>query len=236
MTKNLLNSIYKDAAILNARTGDFKGVSHSYLQTMLSLRYDISNKNIFVVLPNLYEAQKYYDTLSSIIDESKVLFYPMDQTLTSMMALGSPEFKNERLFTLRKLLQADDKYIIITTQEGILHRQLKPEDYERSVKKISVNQDYDLTDLTKKLIYDGYQFNYTVERPGEFSIRGSILDIYTHDYKDPYRLDFFGDTLESIKTFDVQTQKSMNHITSIDIAPLNELFYTDELKEQALEK
>ena len=98
MIKNLLNSIYKDAAILNARTGDFKGVSHSYLQTMLSLRYDISNKNIFVVLPNLYEAQKYYDTLSSTIDESKVLFYPMDQTLTSMMALGSPGFKNERLF------------------------------------------------------------------------------------------------------------------------------------------
>src|SRR5690554_6007671 len=158
----------------------------------------------------------------------------MDQTLTSIMALGSPEFKNERLFTLRKLLQAESSYIIITTQEGILTRQLKPEDYEQSVKTIQVNEDYDITDLTKKLIYDGYQFNYTVERPGDFSVRGSIIDIYTHDHKDPYRLDFFGDTLESIKTFDVQTQKSMHQITRIDLAPLNKLFYTDELKNTAI--
>src|SRR5690554_4223888 len=235
MTHKLLQQIYQSSSVLTAKSGDFKRITNSYLQTLLSLRFKQTNKNIFIVLPNLYEAQKYYDNLSNLLGETAVLFYPMDQTLTSIMALGSPEFKNERLFTLRKLLQAESNYIIITTQEGILARQLKPEDYERSVKTIQVNDTYDLQELTRKLIYDGYQFNYTVERPGEFSLRGSIVDIYTHDHKDPYRLDFFGDTLESIKTFDVQTQKSMDQITSIDIAPLNELFYTDELKEQAIQ-
>ena len=235
MTHKLLQQIYQSSSVLTAKSGDFKRITNSYLQTLLSLRFKQTNKNIFIVLPNLYEAQKYYDNLSNLLGEAAVLFYPMDQTLTSIMALGSPEFKNERLFTLRKLLQAESNYIIITTQEGILARQLKPEDYERSVKTIQVNDTYDLQELTRKLIYDGYQFNYTVERPGEFSLRGSIVDIYTHDHKDPYRLDFFGDTLESIKTFDVQTQKSMDQITSIDIAPLNELFYTDELKEQAIQ-
>jgi len=236
MPIKLIEQIYKDSQLLTAKSGDFKRVTHSYLQTLIALRFNQQNKNIFIVLPNLYEAQKYYDNLSNLLDPSYVLFFPMDQTLTSLMALGSPEFKNERLYTLRKLLKADSKYIVVTTQEGILSRQLKPEDYEHSVKTICVNESYDLQDLSKKLIYDGYQFNYTVERPGEFSLRGSILDIYTHDHKEPYRLDFFGDTLESIKTFDVQTQISKDHVTSIDLAPLNELFYTDEMKQDALAK
>ncbi|MDO9629150.1 MAG: hypothetical protein Q7I99_04540, partial [Acholeplasmataceae bacterium] len=59
----------------------------------------IENKNtVFVVTPNLYEAQKYYDAISQIVDSEDVLFYPADQTLTSIMALGSPEFKSERLY------------------------------------------------------------------------------------------------------------------------------------------
>src|SRR5690606_22658972 len=166
-----IEQIYKDSQLLTAKSGDFKRVTHSYLQTLIALRFNQQNKNIFIVLPNLYEAQKYYDNLSNLLDPSYVLFFPMDQTLTSLMALGSPEFKNERLYTLRKLLKADSKYIVVTTQEGILSRQLKPEDYEHSVKTICVNESYDLQDLSKKLIYDGYQFNYTVERPGEFSLR-----------------------------------------------------------------
>src|SRR5690554_5293771 len=234
MIKNILKNIYKHSTLLTAKSGDFKHITHSYLQTLMAIRFKENNKNIFIVLPNLYEAQKYYDNLSELLGDEQILFYPMDQTLTAIMALGSPEFKNERLYTLRKLLKAEKSYIIITTQEGILARQLKPSDYEQSVKTLKVHDDYIIGDLTKKLIYDGYQYNYTVERPGEFSVRGSILDIYTHDHKDPFRLDFFGDTLESIKTFDVQTQKSIDPITEIDLAPLNELFYTDEIKNKAI--
>src|SRR5690606_8982684 len=89
--------------------------------------------------------------------------------------------------------------------------------------------------LARKLVYDGFNFNYTVERPGEFSVRGSIVDIFTHNNKEPYRLDFFGDELETIKTFDVVTQKSIEKVDSIDISPLNELFFTNTLKQKAIE-
>src|SRR5690554_5248676 len=102
---------------------------------------------------------------------------------------------------------------------------------EKKKKTICVNESYDLQDLRKKLIYDGYQFNYTVERPGEFFLRGSILHIYTLYHKEAYRFAFFDDTLESINTFDVPTQLSKDHVTSIDLALLNELFYTAEMKQ-----
>src|SRR5690554_3682366 len=99
-----LNKIYSESKVINALKGDFRRASHTYIQTILPLRFEKNNKHQIIVLPNLYDAQKYYDTLSNTLGEENVLFYPMDQVLTSMMALGSPEFKNERLFTLRKLL------------------------------------------------------------------------------------------------------------------------------------
>ncbi|VEU83017.1 transcription-repair coupling factor [Acholeplasma hippikon] len=231
-----LLKLYNKTNQIKASQSDFKNVNHAYVQFLITLKYYQNNKNIFVVLPNLYDAQKYYDKLSNILGDECVLFYPSDQMLTSMMALGSPEFKNERLFTLRKLLKNEQKYVVVTTQEGILKRQLKPQDYENSVMTLYKNGSYDFQSLIKRLVYDGYQYNFTVERPGEFSVRGSIIDIFTHDHKDPFRIDFFGDEIESIKTFDVLTQKSIESVDKIDLAPLHELFYTDKQKEVALKQ
>src|SRR5690606_27694664 len=135
------------------------------------LRFKQNRKNLLVVLPNLYDAQKYYDSLSSILGDDDVLFYPADQVLTSMMALGSPEFKNERLYTLRKLIDSEKRYIVVTTQEGLLKRQLTPQDYKNSVETLRVGDSVNIEALARKLVYDGFTFNYTVERPGEFSVR-----------------------------------------------------------------
>ncbi len=231
-----LKKIYSNSKVLKASKGDFKHVNQAYIELLLTLKFKQSNKNLFIVLPNLYDAQKYYDSLSLTLGDEYVLFFPTDQMLTSIMALGSPEFKNERLYTLRQLLKNEHPYVIVTTQEGILQRELSPTDYINSVVRIEKGMTFDLQGLTKKLIYDGYQYNFTVERPGEFSVRGSIVDIFTYDHKDPYRLDFFGDEIESIKTFDVVTQKSIGLAEGIDLAPLSEMFYTDRQKEAALEK
>ncbi len=235
MTFDKLYNMYSDTQVIRATKGDFKHTNASYIQLMSAIRFVKSDKHLFIVLPNLYEAQKYYDAISLILGDEKVLFYPTDQLLTSMMALGSPEFKNERLYTLRQLLKNEQKFVVITTQEGILKRQLKPKDYYNSVLTLKSGNYFHLEDLTKKLVYNGYQFNYTVERPGDFSVRGSIVDIFTFDHKDPYRLDFFGDEIESIKTFDVLTQKSISKVDSLDLSPLHELFFTDKQKDYAKE-
>lgn len=233
---NFLNPFYKNSKVMNVSKGKFKHTNHAFIQMMIAKRYQDTYQHMIVVLPNLYEAQKYYDALSQLIGDENCLFYPSDQTLTSLMALGSPEFKNERLYTLRTLLDHKKYYVVVTTQEGVLTRQLSPIDYEKSVLTLKPGDQYPLNELTKKLIYDGYQFNYTVERPGEFSIRGSIVDIFTHDHQYPFRLDFFGDEIEYIKTFDVISQKSIQNESVITIAPLHELFFTDKQKLDAMEK
>jgi transcription-repair coupling factor (superfamily II helicase) len=123
-----IKKIYSNSKVLKASKGDFKHVNHAYIELLLTLKFKQSNKNLFIVLPNLYDAQKYYDSLSLTLGDENVLFFPTDQMLTSIMALGSPEFKNERLYTLRQLLKNDHPYVIVTTQEGILQRELSPTD------------------------------------------------------------------------------------------------------------
>ncbi|MFP4186729.1 MAG: transcription-repair coupling factor [Acholeplasmataceae bacterium] len=192
-------------------------------------------RTVFVVLPNLYDAQRYYDRLSQIVNAESVLFYPADQTLTAIMALGSPEFKSERLYTIKQLMTGAP-FIVVTTMQGLSQRQLTPKDHERGARTLLVDRRYDMKDLVQFLVYSGYTRSYTVENPGEFSVRGSILDVFTLHNENPYRLDFFDDQLEEIKLFDVETQRSFAAVERVEIAPMHELFYTDSMKRDAIEK
>ena len=217
------------------KTVYLKSSTDVYNCYLISKRYQEEKETIFVVTANLYEAQKYYDTLSNINDPDDVLFYPADETLTSMMALGSPEFKSERLYTLKQLM-TEEAFIVVTTMQGVSQRQLKPQDYKNSAKHIYKEQTYNLSDLTQFLVYSGYQNTFTVEKPGEFSVRGNILDVFPLNTEHPYRLDFFDDLLEQIKIFKVEDQRSFAEIEHIEIAPIHELFYTDQMKDQAIKK
>jgi transcription-repair coupling factor (superfamily II helicase) len=217
------------------KTVYLKSSTDVYNCYLISKRYQEEKETIFVVTANLYEAQKYYDTLSNINDPDDVLFYPADETLTSMMALGSPEFKSERLYTLKQLM-TEEAFIVVTTMQGVSQRQLKPQDYKNSAKHIYKDKTYNLSDLTQFLVYSGYQNTFTVEKPGEFSVRGNILDVFPLNTEHPYRLDFFDDLLEQIKIFKVEDQRSFAEIEHIEIAPIHELFYTDQMKDQAIKK
>ncbi len=228
MKTNMIKIINK-----TSKTMFFKSSTDTYNAYLASLDYLEKKKTVFIITPNLYEAQKYYDQVSQIVDADDVLFYPADQTLTNIMALGSPEFKSERLYTLKQLM-TKKPFIVVTTLQGICQRQLAPKDYINSVKVLQKNESYNLQDLVQYLIYSGYSRAYTVEKPGEFSVRGHILDLYTLNHDQPYRLDFFDDILDQIKIFDVETQRSFAEIEKIEITPMNELFYTDEMKTEAL--
>lgn len=220
---------------IHKKTVHLKQSNDTYNAYMITKSFQNHQRTIFVVLANLYEAQKYYDVLSQLNKREQVLFYPADQTLTAMMALGSPEFKSERMYTLKQLM-TNKPFIVVTTMHGVMQRQLTQHDYRQSVKMIEVKASYDINELVKFLIYSGYQRTFTVENPGEFSVRGHILDFYTFDDEHPYRLDFFGDELDEIKQFMVDTQRSFTNVDYVEIAPIHELFYTDDMKNKAIQK
>lgn len=210
--------------------------SKDFFHLLIKNRFNENKKTIFLVYPNLYEAQKAYDIFSEILPENKVLFFPQDELLTTLMALGSPEFANERLYTIRSLIFEKNNFLVITTPEGILKKELTKNDYINSIKKFKINDTYKLEKMIELLESNGYKRTYIVENIKEYSVRGSIIDFYSPFNINPYRIDFFDDIIETIKEFDIQTQRSIQNINEVDIFPLNELFYNNQILNNGLEK
>ena len=182
------------------------------------------NKGILVVASELYEANLLFEYLSKYTD--KVLFFPMDDFLTSEAISVSPEFKAERIDTLNKLIN-DDKYIVVTNLMGYLRYLPLPSLWKDSNINISVNCDYDRDSLLNKLYNMGYIRNVLVNETGNIGVRGYVIDIFPIMEENPVRIEFWGDTVTSIKYFDVDTQRSISEIDNICIYPFTEFLLND---------
>jgi transcription-repair coupling factor (superfamily II helicase) len=146
----------------------------------------------------------------------------------------SGDFKYERINTLLSL--ENNHHIIVLNLNAAIHYTIEPKLFYNSILRLKKNDDYDIEELTKKISYLGYNMHYTVRKTGDFSRRGSIVDIFPLNSLKPIRLDFFGDTIDTIKEFDPETQKSDNEIDNIEILPVSEFLLTDIEAEKASKK
>jgi len=192
-------------------------------------------KTIFVVTPNLYFAQRYYDILSSLVPEEDVLFFPKDELVSVDVISSNGDFLFERINTLYTLIE-NEKKIVILNLVGAIQYEMPKEKWLNSFIRLHKDMDYPIKDLELNLLSLGYEKVYTVTKTGEFSRRGSIIDIFPLGYNNPLRLDFFGDTLDIIKVFDVETQRSLNKIEDALILPVSEFIYNEEEYEIAKNK
>ena len=186
--------------------------------------YKKFNKSILFVTNSLYEANIFYKSLSNYTDE--VLFFPMDDFLTSEALAISPELEITRLETINKLID-DGKKIVITNLMGLLRFLPLPVNYEKSIINLSVGSEYDIKKLENDLYNIGYVHESYVNKTGEFAPRGFVLDIFPISLSSPIRLEFFGDEIESIKYFDIETQISKESINNICIMPNTEFISCD---------
>ncbi len=194
---------------------------------MLMYLFNKNKESILIVTPNLYKAQKVYDNLSNLLKEDQLSFYPQDEFITTEMLAMSKEFKFERINTIKKIIEKK-KSIIITNTTGLLKYQLPISKWEKAILRVSKGDIVDLETLPKQLISHGYKRELTVEKQGEFSLRGGIFDVFPLNSEDPIRIDFFDDEVDSIRYFDINTQRSTIKTKEAVIYPLYEFFYTDE--------
>ena len=194
---------------------------------LIASKFQKESKTIFVVLDTLYEAQQYYDKLINMLNTEDVLFYPSDELITSELLVSSIEFKLERNLTIKNILDGK-KHIVITNLTGIIRKQMPKEKWLKSSITFKKNDEIDIKELENYLINSGYKREYLVGRVGDFSIRGSIIDLFPLNRENPIRLDLFDTIVEKIKEFDINTQRSIREIEEIEIIPLNEMFYNAE--------
>ncbi len=185
------------------------------------------NSSIFVVLPNLYLAQKYYDNLLGFINEDDILFFPADELITATMVASTGDFLYERIQTLYTLLYGNKK-IVIMNIHGALKYEFPKEVWQANIFKIYNGMNIEINDLLRRLIRLGYENVYTITKTGEFSRRGSIVDIFPLGLNNPIRIDFFDDEIDTIKYFDMDTQRSKEKIEECMILPVTEFMYDNE--------
>lgn len=182
------------------------------------------NQSIFVVLPSLYIAQKYYEGLLGFVAEEDILFFPADELITAEMVAATGDFLFERIQTIATLLTGTKK-IIITNLHGVIKYELPKEVWLDAIFTLHQNDSIDITVLLEKLISLGYEHTYTVTKTGQFARRGSIVDIFPLGFQQPIRLDFFGDEIDTMKYFNLENQRSLESVSECVILPVTELIY-----------
>ena len=180
--------------------------------------------SILVVSSTLFEANMIYKSISNYTND--VLFFPMDNFLTSEALAKSPELQNNRVETLNELIN-NNKKIIITNLMGVL-KYLPPKNiYSNHILKIDRNNEYKINELVEELYSMGYERNVIVEKTGEIAVRGYVLDIFPVSSQNPIRLEFWGDNLESIREFNVENQLKIKELEKIEIEPISDDIFSD---------
>lgn len=183
-----------------------------------------------LIADNDYHADQIFEDLVGLLGAQSVYIFPTEDTLATETALTSPDVLIARVSALHALRTQTDA-IVVTSASGA-QRYLPPVDvFDAAAVTIDFDHEYELADLQGQLLAMGYQKTAAVEQPGEFALRGSIMDIYPMDAAYPVRMDFFDTDLDSLRTFDIATQRSQDKLESVTILPATDLI-ADETRRQ----
>ena len=195
---------------------------------ILNKIYRQKHKNILIVVDSVFEANKIYRKLINYNDS--VFLFPMDDFLTSEALASSFDLLSRRMDTLN-YFALHDSGIIITNLMGYLRFLPEKRNYKKFIFQLKIGDIVDRNELVNKIFSCGYEKDALVNKTGEFSVRGFIIDIFPIDEDNPVRIEFFDNEIESIRYFNVDTQKSISKIDSIYIKPFSE-FLTDKKIEE----
>lgn len=179
-----------------------------------------TNKNILIITNTLYEANKYFDSISTYTDDC--LLFPMDDFVASVALAISPELKIKRLETIN-VLKENNRKIVVTNLMGLL-RYLP--DYKSANKlefKLQTGMSINRDKILDVLDSFGYKKDTLVTSTGEYAVRGYVIDLFLIEQEHPIRIEFFGNEIESIRFFDENTQMSIKEITEITCLPYQEI-------------
>ncbi|AUI72568.1 transcription-repair coupling factor [Companilactobacillus alimentarius] len=193
-----------------------------------------TNKKILIVENTNFHANKLYDDLN-LLDSDAVHIFPVEESISTELATSSPDELSQRLDTL-SFLASDESGIVVTSVAGMEYELSAKELFQAAQLKIAVNEEYDLEDLNQQFVQMGYVKDKLVAKPGDFAIRGDIVDIYPLNVDNPVRIDFFGNQVEKIKFFDTETQRSVEELKEIKILPASDRVVTDEQVHAGLQK
>jgi len=196
-----------------------KGLTGSSAALVFAAIHQIKAFSSIVILNDREEASYFYDDLNALGLDDDLLFFPSsyrrsitDQRIDSENII----FRTE---VLNKITQNDANYLVITYPEAIMEKVISEKGLAKHTLTIKKGERLSVAFINEVLYEYGFEKVEFVYEPGQYSLRGSIIDIFSFSNEDPYRIDFFGDEVDSIRTFDIEDQISKEMLTKISIIP-----------------
>lgn len=181
--------------------------------------FNQSERPFLLVLNDKEDAAYHLNDLEALLGDKDVLFYPgsyrrpyqIEETDNANVLLRSE--------VLNRINSRKKPALIVTYPEALFEKVVTKKELEKNTLKLTVGDSLSI-DFVNEVLFE-YRFKRTdfVTEPGEFSVRGGILDVFSFSNDEPYRIEFFGDDIESIRTFDVETQLSLEQVKKIAVIP-----------------
>lgn len=190
---------------------------------------------LLVIVPGYDQVISWAADMELLMPDREVLVFNPAEALPFEVVAASREPAAGRLQALALLRGQGEKAVVIASVEALLPKLIPPEYWERAALSLQVNQETDHDHLAQRLVLAGYERLDTVSGPGQFAMRGDIVDIYPF-YDLPVRLEFWGDEITSLRRLDVETQRSQKSLAEIKIWPAREFIYHPDLAAPAVER
>lgn len=211
------------------------GLSNIHKAHVIAAAHCKTGRNILVVTPDEPSATRLCEDINSFL-QGYASLYPVRDFFFRESEGISREYEHARLKVLSNILEGKEK-ITVTSLEALLQYTIPKATLRKLTRTLVVSEEYDLTELAEFLVFSGYQRTDQVEGVSQFSIRGGILDIYSPDSKQPVRIEFWGDEIDTISYFDIESQRRTDPIDEITITPAKEILYpSNEALIKMLEK
>ena len=178
-----------------------------------------------IVLSSEDKAKKLYEEYRFLNENTS--YYPAKDLLFYQADIHGKQLVKQRMETLQMMMEAKSQVTVITTIDGFMDELPSEAEIKGDILTISNGEALEFESLKEKIIKLGYDREAQVDGPGQFAVRGGIIDIYPLTEELPIRIEFWGDEVDSIRTFDVDSQRSVENLEQIVIYPADDRLGSD---------
>lgn len=210
------------------------GVSDSVKAHFIHSLTEFNHNKALIIMPDEASAVRMSENLGAV--QGGVLFYPSREFTFQEVAGVSREFEHIRLGVLSKILKGDYSAVVCSVNAAC-QKTMPPDYLKKHTVSIAVNDSVNFSSLEEKLAAAGYSRYEQVDGTSQFAVRGGIIDIFPPSLDEPVRIELWGDTVDTISSFDITTQRRTGSLESIELTPASEvLFESNEKFAAAIEK
>jgi len=220
------SSLIKKISLDNCKIS-ITGLTDSSKAWMVYAITENTKQNSIVVCNNIFQANKIMQDLKFLSNEIEIIYLPARQIQYYDIEAESKDISNQRMYAIEKILSGK-RNIVVTTIDSFLVKMFPNARYRGEEFQIRQGDITSINDVVLKLSKFGFERTENVEGKGQFAVRGGIIDLFCINNDLPYRIEFFGDEVDSIRTFDPITQRSIDTVKKIDMSQVSENYITKE--------